>query len=48
MSILPLFYVTDIYMYIYILEVVGKLEGKRLLRRPRHRWVHNIKMNLTE
>jgi hypothetical protein len=26
----------------------GKPEGKRPLRRPRHRWVDNIKMNLGE
>jgi hypothetical protein len=26
----------------------GKPEGKRPLGRPRHRWVDNIKMNLTE
>jgi hypothetical protein len=28
--------------------LVGKLEGKRPLRRPRRRWVDNIKMNLRE
>jgi hypothetical protein len=28
--------------------LVGKPEGKRLLGRPRRRWVHNIKMDLTE
>jgi hypothetical protein len=27
---------------------VGKLEGKRPLGRPRHRWVDNIKMGLRE
>jgi hypothetical protein len=27
---------------------VGKAEGKRPLRRPRRRWVNNIKMNLRE
>jgi hypothetical protein len=27
---------------------VGKLEGKRSLRRPRRRWVNNIKMGLRE
>jgi hypothetical protein len=27
---------------------VGKTEGKRPLRRPRHRWVDNIKMDLRE
>jgi hypothetical protein len=27
---------------------VGKPEGKRPLRRPRHRWVDNIKMDLRE
>jgi hypothetical protein len=26
--------------------LVGKSEGKRPLRRPRRRWVDNIKMNL--
>jgi hypothetical protein len=26
--------------------LVGKPEGKRLLGRPRHRWVDNIKMDL--
>jgi hypothetical protein len=28
--------------------LVGKPEGKRPLRRPRHRWVDNIKMDLQE
>jgi hypothetical protein len=28
--------------------LVGKLEGKRLLGRPRHRWVDNIRMDLGE
>jgi hypothetical protein len=28
--------------------LVGKLEGKRLLGRPRRRWVDNIKMDLRE
>jgi len=28
--------------------LVGKLEGKRLLGRPRHRWEDNIKMDLQE
>ena len=28
--------------------LVGKPEGKRPLRRPRHRWVSNIRMNLQE
>jgi hypothetical protein len=28
--------------------LVGKPEGKRPLRRPRHRWVDNIKMDLVE
>jgi hypothetical protein len=28
--------------------LVGKPEGKRLLRRPRRRWVDNIKMDLRE
>jgi hypothetical protein len=27
---------------------VGKPEGKRLLRRPKHRWVNNIRMYLGE
>jgi hypothetical protein len=28
--------------------LVGKLEGKRPLRRPRRRWVNNIRMYLGE
>jgi hypothetical protein len=28
--------------------LVGKLEGRRPLGRPRHRWVDNIRMNLVE
>jgi hypothetical protein len=28
--------------------LVGKPEGKRILRRPRRRWVDNIKMDLRE
>ena len=28
--------------------LVGKPEGKRQLGRPRHRWEHNIKMDLRE
>jgi hypothetical protein len=28
--------------------LVGKREGKRLLGRPRRRWVDNIKMDLRE
>jgi hypothetical protein len=28
--------------------LVGKPEGKRLLGRPRHRWVNNIKIDLRE
>jgi hypothetical protein len=28
--------------------LVGKLEGKRPLGKPRHRWVYNIKMDLGE
>jgi hypothetical protein len=28
--------------------LVGKLEGKRELGRPRHRWEDNIKMDLRE
>jgi hypothetical protein len=35
-------------MYIYILEVEGKPEGKRPLGRPRRRWIDNIKINLRE
>jgi hypothetical protein len=28
--------------------LVGKPEGKILLRRPRYRWIYNIKMDLLE
>jgi len=28
--------------------LVGKLEGKKPLRRPRHRWVDNIRTDLQE
>jgi hypothetical protein len=28
--------------------LVGKLEGKRPLGRPRRRWIDNIKVNLLE
>jgi hypothetical protein len=28
--------------------LVGKPEGKRRLRRPRHRWEDNIRMDLRE
>jgi hypothetical protein len=28
--------------------LVGKPEGKRALRKPRHMWVYNIKMDLRE
>jgi hypothetical protein len=28
--------------------LVGKLEGKRPLERPRHRWEDNIRMDLQE
>jgi hypothetical protein len=28
--------------------LVGKLEGKRPLRRPRRRWANNIKINVGE
>jgi hypothetical protein len=28
--------------------LVGKAEGKRPLRRPRRRWIDNIKMDLLE
>ena len=28
--------------------LVGKPEGRRPLRRPRHRWVENIRMDLQE
>jgi hypothetical protein len=31
-----------------IYKVVGKPEGKRPLRRPRHRWEDNMKMDLQE
>jgi hypothetical protein len=34
---------TDIYRFL-----MGTLEGKRPLRRPRHTWENNIKMDLTE
>jgi hypothetical protein len=27
---------------------LGKLEGKRLLGRLKHRWAYNIKLDLTE
>jgi len=27
---------------------VGKIEAEKPLGRPRHRWVHNIKMSLQE
>jgi hypothetical protein len=27
-------------------DLVGKLEGNRLLGRPRHRWEGNIKLNI--
>jgi len=27
-------------------NLVGKLEGKRILQRPRHRWQDNIRMAL--
>jgi hypothetical protein len=30
------------------MRLVGKPEGKRLLGRPRHRWVNNIRMDLGE
>jgi hypothetical protein len=30
------------------MDLVGKLEAKRPLGRPRRRWVDNIKMNLRE
>jgi hypothetical protein len=29
-------------------DLLGKPEGKRLLERPRHRWVDNIRMDLGE
>jgi hypothetical protein len=32
---------------VYML-LVGKPEGKRLLGRPRRRWISNIKMDLLE
>jgi hypothetical protein len=28
--------------------LIGKLEGKRPLGRPRHRWIDNIKMDILE
>jgi len=28
--------------------LMGKLEGQRSLRRPRHRWDNNIKMDVQE
>jgi hypothetical protein len=28
--------------------LAGKPEGKRPLRRPRHKWVDNVKMDLRE
>jgi hypothetical protein len=28
--------------------LIGKLEGKRAFRRPRHRWEGNIKIDLNE
>jgi hypothetical protein len=28
--------------------LVGKPEGRRPLRRPRYRWLHNIRMDLVE
>jgi hypothetical protein len=31
-----------------MVSMVGKPEGKRPLRRPRRRWVDNIKMDLGE
>ena len=33
---------------VYTGFVVGKPEGKRPLRRPRHRWEDNIKVDLQE
>jgi hypothetical protein len=29
-------------------HAVGRCQGKRRLRRTRHRWEKNIKMNITE
>jgi hypothetical protein len=29
-------------------SLIGKLEGKRPLGRPRHRWIDNIKIDLLE
>jgi hypothetical protein len=29
-------------------KLVGNIKGKKLLRRPRHRWEDNIKIDLTE
>ena len=28
--------------------LLGKMEGRRPMRRPRHRWVDNIRMDLQE
>jgi len=41
-------FILVINLYIWGREEVGKPEGKRLLGRPRHRWVDNIKMDLQE
>jgi hypothetical protein len=35
-------------MYLHYRILIGKPEGKRPLRRPRYRWVDNVKMDLTE
>jgi hypothetical protein len=52
--------ILEIYLYVaYLMTLslthmnaygilVGKLEGKRPLGRPRHRWVDNIKIDLRE
>ena len=33
---------------VYRVFLVGKLEGRRPLGRPRHRWLDNIRMDLQE
>jgi hypothetical protein len=41
--------VNETYRYTYRYRLlVGKLEGKRPLGRPRRRWIDNIKMDLLE
>jgi hypothetical protein len=38
---------TQIVLFVYRL-LVGKPEGKRLIGRPRRRWIDNIRMDLLE